>query len=245
VALNSLRFGRSAARVVAIAAAVSAFEALPAKADLVSITSASFSGNSTTSSFAPFDATLGTLNSVNVLINGTFNILTAPPAYLGPGNAPISYLFSVAASQSFTGLGGQGFTTLAAPAPFIGAALSDGTGAAVSVPIPFAYGFTLTAGSDLAGGTPSSQGGFIDGKRSDFIGILPIQEVITESAMFWTGTLPVAILVASADGNAQITYDYTPPAPVVAAVPEPASLGMFGAGLLAFIGLRRRQKKAA
>lgn len=62
--------------------------------------------------------------------------------------------------------------------------------------------------------------------------------------MFWTGTLPVVIALASADGSAQITYDYTPTPPVVAAVPEPASLGLFGAGLLAFVGLRRRQKNA-
>jgi len=106
-------FARTALLAGLVAAALN-LSASPAKANLISVTSFGFTANSHVVGIAPFNPALGTLDSVNVSVSGTFDVLTEPSANIVQGG-PIPYSFTVAASQSFAAIfAGRGFDTVIA-----------------------------------------------------------------------------------------------------------------------------------
>jgi len=235
-----MKFARAAFSTGLVAAAVLNLGALPAKADLISITSFGFAANGDVISITPFDPALGTLDRVNVSVSGTFDVLTLPPANIVQAT-PIPYSFTISASQSFAPLfAGRGFDTTLAPSFIQPGNLALGLGGVQPVAIPFDDSFTFTAASDLVGFTATTAGGLISGRRSGFLPSisppgLPIEEVITESAMFVSGELPVQVVNVTPAGAGFITYAYTP----ATALPEPASVGTFGFGIVLLLASRR------
>lgn len=205
----------------------------------------------------PFDGTLGTLDSIDVDISGSLTVVGITGQQMIPvGNllSPIPYNYQLDVTQTFQGLANQ-FFHFNGPATFNLPGIASGGGEAFAMSTSFSYTFTLNAFSDLAGFTvpvTSSSAGVlippaagVTGLRSHFVdGFSPLEEIDffqTQAtvAAFGALTSPFVIANTSTNGLLQITYDYTP-APVVAAVPEPGTITLVGAGLAA---LARRRKK--
>ena len=188
-------------------------------------TTASFSGPvGQATGLNYFDPSLGTLDSVNVQINGELQgVVVTAGAGCSPVCVPAPY--NVQVDQTFSGLGGQ-FFSFDTPAQF------DFTGAgtigeAFPLDTAFSYSFNFTSTTDLIGFTvPSFTGASVPpidivGSRSDFLTpLISLKEVdVASSLALASGVLDVEGL--ESDGSILITYSYTPAA---AAVPEPGML---------------------
>jgi hypothetical protein len=200
----------------------------------------------------PFDPALGTLDSVQVSIDGTLTVSGQTPPQIftiGFSNVPFPYSYSVSVTQDFFGLIGKYFD-------FDSNARFGFSGVATGLPAPFAfatdfsYDFSFTATTDLLGFTvpvaSSSSGVFvpptsISGTRSDFLEtIVPIDEV--DLVQTWSSQTAGAIFPTvqidsvHAGGTITLLYNYTPP------IPEPQTYAtlLAGLGLLGFAARRRR-----
>lgn len=210
----------------------------PAQAALV-VRTDSFAGATDLLGFAPFDPALGTLNRVDVVIDGqlTVNGVTAPNFSVPPNPVPIPYPTTIRIDQDFfpSGPGPQGFE-FATPATFVLDIPASGAGESVLLVVPFRYDFSFTAASDVIGfvipsfGGPTTPPTSIIGQRDDFVTGLPglaIQTVVQHQATQLLG-LPFQSLAASGSGAVIITFDFTP---ALVAMAAPATLPLLGGGL--------------
>jgi hypothetical protein len=207
-----------------------------------------------------FDPSLGTLNSVNVSIQGTFSdtILTFPTVD-GEG-IPVQLPFVVDLSQDF-----QGFISFLSPTDINVTGLTDGFGDPIQVIGTYDYTFTFDPNTDLIGQAVMSvnvNGGVVGavagsvnpipmpialGTMADFESPVPgfsIPLVGTESTVVQDESDATAITTPPADQGAIIVqYNYTATIPDQP-VPEPPTglLLLLGMPLL-FWGFRLRGKQ--
>ncbi len=148
-------------------------------------TTSGYKGNSGTS-FAGFDPTLGTLNSITFELN-------AKGDWSGGGMDDVN---QAQYQIQFTGSGSNEETMVAT-------AFGNGSGTAT-------VNYTSSLTGDL----------------STFLGASTVSTFVRiENASLTPAT------IVSTFGTETVIYNYTP---AVAATPEPASMGLFGAGLVAF-----------
>jgi PEP-CTERM motif-containing protein len=199
---------------------------------------------------SPFDPALGTLNSVNVTINGRLTVTgNTSPWFVQSGFAlvPQPHAYFVSVTQDFFGLIGKYFE-FDGNALFAFQGLATGQGEAFAFVTDFTYGFTFTAATDLAGGISPSFSNTsgtltpptgVSGLRADFHKtIAPIDEI--DIVQTWSGLTiaptPLTIGSVLTQGALLLQYNYTP-----TAIPEPQTYAMLMAGvaLLGFVARRR------
>lgn len=232
--------------------ALAALCAAPAAhaATLQQIVIDSFSGIADTVSFASFDPALGTLEKVQVQINGSLalqgpsqlNLVSGPG---GPAPLPIGVIASATQNFSPIGIGGRGFE-FSTPARFAFNITATGNGEQVIFSTPFSYDFTFDAIFDLVGFViPDFSGATIPpvsviGTRDDFLDLAPpldgepIQILVQTQIENLTG---FAFANLTVGGSVQVTYTYKTP---VVDVAEPTALALFGLGTLGLCWRRRR-----
>jgi hypothetical protein len=223
-----------------------------------SITSDSFfsGGLFGASPVVPFDERLGTLNSIQVAINGTLLVsgFAGPNFIPQPIPVPLPYSFEVDVNQEFRSPVAGKYFHFNSPALFRFVDIASGVGQQFLFTTQFSYDFTFNGISDLVGlvfpSTTSSSGGLIPpsagitGPRADFVAdLVPNNEIdLIQSASvipLSAVLIPPTIASLSSVGSLQIRYNYTPtPAQVV---PEPASIVLVGVGVIGFARRRRRQ----
>lgn len=211
----------------------------------------SFSGSFDTVGFASFDPTLGTLDRVDIAINGSL-VLQGPTqtsfiqTQAGPVPQPVALAATVSQDFFRIGIGNRGFE-FGLPAQFFFNGLATGAGEPAILSRPFSYSFAFTDFTDLLGfAIPSFTGAnqpptTVNGQRDDFLDLAPpldalsidiaVQTMIEQLTGFAGATV-------NANGSILMTYTYTTP-PV--AVAEPATLGLIAFGLCGFALLRRRR----
>ena len=186
----------------------------------------------------PFDTSLGTLDSVEVTIDGTItaNIVTQPNYDLVGGAAipiPINYL--VAGTQNFIGGGGGSGFSWEVPATFFFSGLGLGFGEPEVSVNAFTYSFRFTHQTDLTGfagissSGPAASPGVAFGTLSGFTSpILPflIETMDLEGGNGAGGTF----LYSTVEGAIIVEYDYTPTPTAPAS--EPGTLLLLGSGIL-------------
>lgn len=244
--------GRALAHLLAICCGLT-FLIMPASASDLSETQAIDLGtNSVAGSIlpvTPFDPSLGTLDRVDVQIDGTavMTVGTLPNLLpCGPAICPTPEPFSIELDAGFNGLASR-FFSFSSPAKYIGTGATDGLGTPQVLTLPYTMDFSFTSATDLLGLTVPKITGWqvppiVDGKLADFetfVGrFYELQDSFQFSSMALNAAYPLSF---SNDGTMQITYQYAPPAPP--RVPEPASLLLLGSGALALICTARRRMR--
>ena len=214
-------------------------------AGLVTIAASSFSNTQVGFiGLTPFDPALGTLDSVNVTINGQITVTgSTTPQFVGSPPVPQPYPYQVNVTQDFDGLGGQ-FFSFNNPALFIFNSVASGGGEPFQLSRPFSYGFTFDSTTDLSGLVVPSFSGpvappIISGTRADFLktdGAL--NQILLSHTAVPVG--PIILSSAVASGALIVQYNYTPAQ--AGEVSEPGALALFGVAL-AVLGFRRRRPR--
>lgn len=197
----------------------------------------------------PFNTSLGTLDSVNVTIDGVISgsVITAPDFDSNGDPVPSIYLSEVTMTL---GAAGEPFLT-SLPATFLVTGPASGAGEPEPYVFSFDYSFTLNAATDLTGFAPLSESiagagelgdpGPVSGTLSSFESVLP-QLFETN---FLTGTPlagATAALPPDIEGSLIVQYNYTP---ATVPTPEPGTFSMLFSGLLGlgvFVGVKRCQR---
>lgn len=222
-------------------------------AGLVKITSSTFSaplgatGTAAIIGLTPFDPALGTLDSVNVTLNGAITVLgLASPFRDGFGTA-LPYSYQVNVTQDFDGLADQ-FFDFDSDALLTLTGSASGAGEPFSLSAFFSYGFTFDSTTDLVGFTfPSfsaspgilSPPTGISGTRADFLAsIVSLNQIalIESVSAGLASPVPVSVSGISTSGALLVQYNYTP-----TSVPEPTPLALMAIGAAALGFSRRRQ----
>lgn len=191
----------------------------------------------------PFDPELGTLEEVNVSIDGILAvILLCDPD-------PLEIGYSAKLKQNFFSFGGRYFTFVA-PAEFLFSGTNYIEGPlVVSSTIPFSYDFSFDETTDSWGYTtissftgasiPPPQ---INGLRSGFIESIffPINEI--DYQLLWEYYVLCEPTITNSEGSMVIEYVYEP-APVPEPVPEPATMLLLGSGLIGLAAFGRKFRK--
>ena len=221
-----------------------------AAAGLVTIVSTSFSvPQAGLIGLTPFDPTLGTLDSVNVTINGQLTVLgSTTPQLAGVPPAPQPYPYQINVTQDFDGLGGQFFSFNNA-AVFSLQGLALGAGESFQLFSAFSYGFTLNSATDLSGVVFPTFSGLlvppiISGTRADFLKTDGGANQIFASHTAVATIGPVSPTLVLASGALIVQYNYTPAQAVE--VGEPGALALLGIafGGLAFTRRRRGENQS-
>lgn len=209
---------------------------------------ASFAGTVGTASFAPFNHNLGTLNSIEVTIDGQISGQVQTLQNIDPFAGPIPLPFSVTATQDFDGQPGNSLFEFFNSAAFSFTGVGSGAGEVQTVTEAFHYSFQLNASTDLSGLAPvSSSGpvappGLVSGTRASFTDTFsPGMFELVTSNPGGSGNVGAIPLAFSSNGGIIVEYDYTPARPEPQPVPEPASLALLGSGAAGLIGTMRRR----
>jgi hypothetical protein len=197
-----------------------------------------------------FNTSLGTLNSVEVTITGEITVEVQTQLVIGPSGTPIPTPFGIGVDQNFGGGSGAPFN-FQNPGSFYFTGVGSGLGEVQNLSQYFNYTFQFNQTTDVPGLTsvssigPSIPPGIAFGTTSGFASpILPfVNEIVTVLPSSFLPTYGATFLIATEQGDVQIEYDYTPPAPP-SNMPEPATLTLLGSGLLALLA-RRRMRQAA
>lgn len=213
--------------------------------------------------FDQFDATLGTLDSVDVSINGQLAFFLLLPASFVtvPELVPVPYAFDVRATLDF---GGQASDFLLTPEVRVqGGAPGGGASFPLIAFDMFTHSFSYTAASDLAGlaavttanGPQFTSLGslstipptFTSGQRQDFdapgpaVPLLVTPQLVLAAPLFAGATAPETFGgVVTAEGSVRIVYTFTPNAQTV---PEPATTVLLVGGGATALALRRRRRR--
>ncbi len=204
--------------------------------------------------FQAFDPSLGTLNSVELVLSGTITATFPTPALADPQGAPVPYDFSATVTQSFVGLGGLSGFGFGAPAQFqlSGLVASGEAGGVVSVPLIFSYTMRFTELSNVTGfGSLASFSGptvpppRVGGTLQMFIAG---PDTATPLIIGQTATPPIGLgeigrIIGSSvmSGAASLTFDYSAAAPPPQPIPEPPMLWLVGLAAVAAVAAKRRR----
>jgi len=213
---------------------------------LPEIVSIGFSGQSIQSFLKPFDHTLGTLTSVDVMITGDLSAtaLTQPNfVFDGNGLIPVPQPFSVSVDLNFFGISGGSFFKFFQPATFYLNGISTGAGGSQYLDTFFNLGFKIDSSTDIAGLAPAGGPGplippiFAIGTLASFTdNFSPFMTEFMLTTPGRLGNTNASLISSSADGEIFVQYNYTPAS---TAVPEPGTLLMLAIGLLGITaGLR-------
>jgi hypothetical protein len=187
----------------------------------------------------PFDPSLGTLDSVDVTINGVLIVSGFAPmngTFAPTGEfIPVPYNYRVDVTQDFDGLGSS-FFDFSTPATVMLPGFSPGVASPFTLVTPFTYTFEFNAFTDIIGfDFPSVSSGVIPpltgviGTRSGFLDSgAPLNLVLMTqlaTGVPLEGVLPLVTSAESA-GSILLQYNYTP-----RAVPEPAAAVLIALGL--------------
>lgn len=198
--------------------------------------STSFSGSPGIASLAPFNHNLGTLDSVEVTINGqiTGQVQTLPN--FDPLAGPIPMPFTVTATQDFSGSPGNSLFEFLTPAQFIFSGVGSGVGEVQTVTAAFQYSFHLNATTDLSGFSalsatgPAIPPGLVAGTRASFTDTFSPAMFELVTSLPGSPNIGATPIFFESSGSILVEYDYTPTP--TAPVPEPASFLLLGSGVL-------------
>lgn len=241
-------------RHAALAGALIALLPLAASAEVAFVNRDFSVANFGSIGLTPFDPALGTLDSVNVSIDGSLVV----QGFSGPNLVPVGggalvpapYSFQVLATQDFFGVPGGRYFTFGSDAQYFLSGVASGAGESFQMVMGFSYDFTFNATTDnvLGGFTipslaPQGVSAFnppttVIGTRAGFVE--PEFSIVEQVDLVMSGTAldaRVNVFGLQAQGAILMQYNYTPHA---APIPEPQTYALLFAGL-AVLGFSRRR----
>jgi hypothetical protein len=201
-------------------------------------------------SLTPFDSSLGTLDKVDVRIDGVLAVqgITPPNGFFDGSGAfiHVPYAYRVDVNQVFTSVGDE-FFDFAGSGLFVLNGAATGLQSPFVFAVPFSYDMTFDSLTDLIGfDVPLTSVGLIPplggvvAPRSRFLDVNVIVNQVLLNNTFTViplgGPAPIVTSVTAA-GAVQMEYTYT----AAQVAPEPASVMLLLTGV-ATIGVHRRRR---